>query len=254
MVERITNGTFDSDTSGWTQAAPTLAWDAGGGDGQASLTTFAAPAAMDQQIVTVPQQQHDFTMNVRAFTTGSNDRARIQIGTAQGLGDLLDVTYDTTGVKNETFTPTGITSWVRISGFDSLSDAGGAEIDDVSVDGPAGGPPQLPPGVGPTPSIRANREVTIEATTAGDATEELVVREGRKVHFSVADTFTGTIELQIRFGQTDVWRALISTTVPTEQTIQIAVDAIVRAEAVALSAGTPRLEVRRSRDPFYGTI
>jgi len=126
--------TFDSDVSLWTETAATVAWDAGGGDGQMEVSTFFTPAEADRSFTTVSGGTHSVSVNVRAFTTGSNDRVDIWIGSTQGAKDLLDETgRSSTGTYSSSFVATGTTSWIRIRGYDNLSDAGGVQVDDIVI-------------------------------------------------------------------------------------------------------------------------
>jgi hypothetical protein len=121
--ELVTNGTFDTDTSGWTvTASGTFTYSAGTGIlEQVSGTN----ANVSQAITTVVGQRYRMSASV------SGTSCRLLIGTSQNLGDLLAGPF-TTGVLIGDFVATTTTTYIHIQ---SAATVAGLQstIDDVSV-------------------------------------------------------------------------------------------------------------------------
>jgi len=154
-VELVTNGTFDTDTTGWTAGNnATLAIDTArlkitsdsGGNGYAY-----------QGIATKIGSQYRVSFD---YTTGTGALALIWIGTSAGLGDVLQRgDFSTSGNYTVPFTATSTTSYIRIG---ANVPTGGLTyfFDNVSVT-------KLDPGTKPpfTPSIGSDGSVTFDGVT-----------------------------------------------------------------------------------------
>jgi hypothetical protein len=121
----VTNGTFDSDLSGWTLSASTPpTWNAAGtmqfnSDGstfsdadQSFSTTVGATYILSVEMV-----------NVSGSTA-------VYIGTSQGSSQLLPSSINSIGVQTFTFTATTATTWLR---FRDGSSAGNQQIDNIFI-------------------------------------------------------------------------------------------------------------------------
>jgi hypothetical protein len=124
--EMVTNGTFASNITGWTDSSTgveSIAWNAGGW--MDLFSTGAGYARADQQLVTVPGVRYKVT-----FTAGGTlVYTALFIGTTQGGVDLLNQAYPLPAGSNVYyFTATSTSSWLR---FDN--GGGTSTIDNVSV-------------------------------------------------------------------------------------------------------------------------
>ena len=123
--ELVTNGTFDTDISGWTLSAnesPT--WASGGYLQFNSTGAFFSTAS--QSITTVAGKSYTVSFDMVANPAS----LAFSVGTTNGGTDLLSTSVSTTGTHAFTFVATTTTSYI------SFSDGGGAgnqQIDNVSV-------------------------------------------------------------------------------------------------------------------------
>ena len=132
-AELVTNGTFDTDISGWIDASVgvgVVQWDAGGY--MHLLNPDPAPtdyAKADQQIgATAAGAQYQITFDIIA---GSVLGGTVEVGSVQGDTSLLSIPITATGSYSSTFNATGPVTWVGIK-FSPNSDVG-MKIDNVSV-------------------------------------------------------------------------------------------------------------------------
>jgi hypothetical protein len=131
--ELVTNGTFDTDISGWIDSSVgvgVVQWDAGGY--MHLLNPDPDPsdyARADQQIGTTEAGiQYQITFDIIA---GSVLGGTVEIGAAQGGSSLLNIPITTTGSYSRTFLATGLVTWVGIE-FAVNSDVG-MKIDNISI-------------------------------------------------------------------------------------------------------------------------
>lgn len=135
QYEHVTNGSFTTDTSGWTAAGgATLSSVSGGVSGNClRISTGGAGAQARQTLTTVAG--HKYTV-FAALKPGSTDGCAVKVGTTEGAGDLwTSQTVKTTTAWRfvvGTFTAAGTTTYL------SLCDMGTAEgitthFDEVSV-------------------------------------------------------------------------------------------------------------------------
>lgn len=131
--ELVTNGTFNSNLSGWTDSASAYTWDSGGGDGYAPQ--FAAGTyGLDQSITTVAGKSYRVSVRGRGVSGGT---VTVKWGGAT-LGS-----FATTSSSNFNVVATGSSTTLRI---EITAPPGGAlyGFDDASVrlilEGPQGGP------------------------------------------------------------------------------------------------------------------
>lgn len=123
--ELVTNGTFDSDITGWTLSASTPpTWDAGGYMQLNSNGSTFSDA--DQSFTTVAGGVYVLSVELVANASSTS----VYVGTSQGSSNLLSETFSTLGVHTYTFTATGTTTWLR---FRDGSGAANQQIDNVSV-------------------------------------------------------------------------------------------------------------------------
>jgi hypothetical protein len=113
-TELVTNGTFDTDISGWTAGSgATIVWDAG--TIKVSHTTAAYSQAR-QSFTTVVGKK--YTVQATSSNhTGSGTR-RIYVGNIAGSQATLRVEASTEGVKVGTFTATAATTYVSLANED----------------------------------------------------------------------------------------------------------------------------------------
>lgn len=123
--ELITNGTFDSDISGWTNNVGTgsIAWNS---SGYIDLEVFSVAT---QAVTTVVGQEYTFSAEIITAST----RNILQVGTtATGSEIYSSPAYITsTGVKSVTFTATSTTTYIRIK--NDTGSSGTSTWDNISV-------------------------------------------------------------------------------------------------------------------------
>jgi hypothetical protein len=121
----VSNGTFDTDLTGWTdadEASCTSAWATGG---YLSLTgTGAAIAARDQEITAVPTGvEHALRIQV------VKGNVTLSVGAAQGGTDYWNNVVLRPGWHSIAFTPTG-NFWIRLASSDTF----GAWVSSVAIE------------------------------------------------------------------------------------------------------------------------
>jgi len=132
--ELVTNGTFDTDTSGWTDnsgSGSSISWSSG----KIYLDGTVAYAKADQQITTVAGKT--YVMSAEVSGQSGSEASQIWAGTAVNSSNL-GLTISSTaynGVMTLTFTATTTTTWIRLytgwnTNFDNISVR---EIDPLSV-------------------------------------------------------------------------------------------------------------------------
>lgn len=105
----VTNGTFDSDVSGWTdsdEGGATSAWASGG---YLSLSGTGVNSAIRDQQVTV--NESGIVHALRIIVARGN--ATLRVGSASGLDDYVKETALGTGTHSLAFTPSGASFWIR---------------------------------------------------------------------------------------------------------------------------------------------
>ena len=112
-TELVTNGTFDSDISGWTDnsgSGSSISWSSG----TIYLDGAVAYAKADQQITTVAGKT--YVMSAEVSGQGGAETSQIWAGTAVNTSDLgftvSSAAYN--GVMTLTFTATTTTTWIRL--------------------------------------------------------------------------------------------------------------------------------------------
>ncbi len=126
--ELVTNGTFDSDTSGWSAVNSTLSLSSGAM--RVTISTSGLAYAY-QAITTVAGKTYTATMSIPASNNPGNNYG-FRIGTSVGANDLgQDWTGSPDASATLTFTATGTTTYVHAA----LSYTAGqwAEFDNISV-------------------------------------------------------------------------------------------------------------------------
>ena len=106
----VTNGTFDTDTTGWTTFnSGTLAVVSG----ELEVTnTIAAGGRATQSFRTVAGGTHRLSLD---YTGGTAASVTVRVGTTQNGGELLIVPpISSPATVDNTFTATGATSWLSI--------------------------------------------------------------------------------------------------------------------------------------------
>jgi hypothetical protein len=126
----VTNGTFDTNLSGWTLSQTVTAslpsWSSGAMKLLSDGTGFSIA---DQSITTVAGVTYQFSLFVTYPGSGTLD---VRVGTTQGASDLLASTnISAGGTFTYTFVATGTTSWIRIR--TGSNNATGYLVDNVSV-------------------------------------------------------------------------------------------------------------------------
>lgn len=130
LTEAITNGTFDTDISGWTNASTgtgSVAWNSG----VARLTSFGSAgsdrAIMRQTITVVSGATCRFTYtatNVSHPSTGAG------IGTFPGGTNVVNIFSQSNGTISTTFVAPQATLYLSMFG---TFPAGTMDVDDVSI-------------------------------------------------------------------------------------------------------------------------
>jgi len=113
-TERISNGEFTSDITGWTTVSGSPVYSSTG-NGRLRLDT----AEVSQSISAVKNKTHRISVRL-IDSTGSGTALTVKIGTSQGASDIYSdtVTVTDTGngkILNTTFTPTSNTIYVGLS-------------------------------------------------------------------------------------------------------------------------------------------
>ncbi|MDD5189448.1 MAG: hypothetical protein PHE50_00215 [Dehalococcoidales bacterium] len=126
-VELVTNGTFTTDISGWTDssAGGSISWDAG----TMLLNSTSGNAIADQAIsITTINVAHTLTFDL---TISGNSPIFVSIGTVAGLVDIYGpTTYSISGSYSASFTPTASTVYLR---FTKTTGAVNINLDTVSI-------------------------------------------------------------------------------------------------------------------------
>ena len=133
--ELVTNGTFASNITGWTDnsgSGSSISHDSTGG-GRLSFSGSAAYALANQSITTVADKWYILSYDVKVSGHSSNN-AEFWVGTGSGSGnsahDLLNQSAEdggSTGIKHHLFRASGTTTYFTIkTGYSAL------RIDDVS--------------------------------------------------------------------------------------------------------------------------
>ena len=105
VVQVLSNGNFDKDLSSWIITGST-SWLS---PGYIKLVNNVSTA--DQPMTTVIGTEYTVRWKVLSGSNGS-----VEIGTAQGLSDLLSVSWTETGDIIAQFIATGTTTWIRLEG------------------------------------------------------------------------------------------------------------------------------------------
>ena len=127
--ELVTNGTFDTDISGWSDgsgAGSSISWDSTDG-GRMSFDGSAAYAFASYGFSTVSGKSYTVKYEVKVTSTGSGN---FLVGTSNYSQNILNKAGDhnNVGFKTHTFVATGGTSYITIKdGYSSL------RVDNVSV-------------------------------------------------------------------------------------------------------------------------
>jgi len=126
--ELVTNGTFDTDTSGWNVVAGTLTYSSG----QAVLSNATAYHPYFYQTVSVTSGK-TYVLSVD-ITAISGQSCQIRVFTDGSFATTLAVksSITTTGTHNITFTATGSTHYIRMAQI-TASSGDSATFDNISV-------------------------------------------------------------------------------------------------------------------------
>ena len=128
-VELVTNGTFDTDTTGWTGSNATLSVVSN--ELQVSVTANGTAYAY-QVITTVAGRVYAVTAD---FTNDAvNGNTFLYAGTSAGSGSLLNINMgSTTGTYSGTFVATGTTTYLSVSSSSSALAGESFRADNISV-------------------------------------------------------------------------------------------------------------------------
>lgn len=124
--ELVTNGTFDTDTSGWTISddnAGTVVWNNGG----ANINRVGTATEIMQQIITTVV---GVKYNLHLELNGALPRVRVYSGISYGDGDLIYSNNDLYNQITSSFTATSTTSTITIL---NLTDNTTLSVDNISV-------------------------------------------------------------------------------------------------------------------------
>lgn len=129
--ELVTNGTFDTDTSGWTDnsvGGSSISWNV---SGYINLNVSAASevALADQSITTVVGQT--YVISIAAIN--SVNSTAIFVGTSLGNNNLVSQGIGTAGSYSFTFTATTTTTYIRLYSNNGGGGAATASLDNISV-------------------------------------------------------------------------------------------------------------------------
>lgn len=126
----VTNGTFDTDTSGWSaQNSATLS-----AAGAALTVTNGATAFgyASQAITTEIGRVYKFSVDVTDVSSSGGGGARIRLGTVLGGGTITEVQQATAATVTHTFTAETTTTYLRVGVW--LSSSGSSvSFDNISV-------------------------------------------------------------------------------------------------------------------------
>lgn len=126
MTELITNGTFDTDTTGWTDS--TYA-DSSIVVGKLRVTNSASGAASAYQAISTTVGQ---TYRARAdLIAGTAPAIALFVGNTPGSGAMVTATG--AGSKNVTFTATATTTYISLANGSATTAGQYNEFDNVSV-------------------------------------------------------------------------------------------------------------------------
>lgn len=123
-VELVSNGTFNTDTTGWTAASATLSVVSG--RMRVTKTDTASAGRADQSVTVVADQPYTLTGTAVAGTCP----AVIRIGSTVGGSEYGTITDTTASV---TFTPTGTTVHVTCAANEFTTSGLYADFDDISM-------------------------------------------------------------------------------------------------------------------------
>ena len=126
--ELVTNGTFDTDINGWTDASSAggrIEWNS---NGYIDLIVETGNAFARQQLTVTPNSRHELTFDVIQYV-GAGNNIQVRVGTSAGGQQIFVLNITGTGPKKIAFTPTDSTVWLQFSEFT----AGTATLDNVSV-------------------------------------------------------------------------------------------------------------------------
>lgn len=126
MTELVTNGAFDTDTTGWSESS--LA-DNTSVSGKLRVTNSGAGAAFAYQaITTVVGQSYKVVTELFA---GTSPAVSLFVGTTLGGADLVNASG--AGSKDKTFTATTTTSYVQLRNGSTSTTGQYNEFDNISV-------------------------------------------------------------------------------------------------------------------------
>ena len=126
--EKVTNGTFDTDTTGWTDNAGTIVWNASTAD----VTRSGGVGEVGYQNITLDQTgTHNISFDLVWSGSGLGDGIRVYDGSFGALGSILTTITDTTNTtKSGQFTATSTSICVV---FIVDADTQTANFDNISI-------------------------------------------------------------------------------------------------------------------------
>jgi trimeric autotransporter adhesin len=124
--ELVTNGTFDSDISGWTAVNGSIAHDTGGDGGRLKLTTTSTFGYAYQAITLEAGKTYTATVDIDLNTT---NQAFLMIGTSAGNNDIAGPYVVSDGTLSATFTATQTSNYITLK----QNSVGIAFYDNISV-------------------------------------------------------------------------------------------------------------------------
>ena len=125
--ELVTNGTFDTDISGWTPGAGAASWS--GGSLLITLAGGVTYGSAYQALAVVAGKTYNLTGQ---YTRGTGTSANLRVGTGPGDSSLGIVTLASNGTFQFSFTPAGTTVYVSFVS-NGLADGQTNSADNISV-------------------------------------------------------------------------------------------------------------------------
>jgi hypothetical protein len=128
-AELVTNGSFTSDISSWTDLSiggASIAYSSG-----AMLLSATSGTSIAQQTITITDTSTEHTISFDVVVDSGTSNVDVSIGTTSGGSELLGpTTYSTSGTYTGTFTPATTTVYLRYTHRTSMVDV---KIDNVSI-------------------------------------------------------------------------------------------------------------------------
>ena len=141
----VTNGTFDTNITGWTNASlgvGAISWVLGTMKLAAGAAAPLNYAAARQVITTIIGTEYTFTLDIAAGTGATGDAVAVLVGTSIGGTELASQSFSTVGTHSFTFTAGTTTTHIqlRASGVATIPTK---YVDNVSIAAVSSGPYEI---------------------------------------------------------------------------------------------------------------